>query len=338
MIYGEPFTGKSTLAASVAELGFNVLWITFDKGYGVLKKLPAEARKRIQVIIIPDTKDNPVGIRSMLKIITGAPVAICDKHGEVGCRRCQADNSASTTVNLGALDTRTVVVIDPISMVAESALQVAILRGISQKQKDANGIVEQDPNFFKPGYDQYMLLQFMMNNILTRIQAAPYHCICISHVVESSQEDNVKKLVPVLGSAPYSINAYKFFDHIILARIVNGKYTFGSTARFFNSAVAGSRNEIELEKVDPPTLLPFFDGTIPTLGSYGDNVAAEIVEKAKEIVVDKATAPIVVSHPINGSSDAGNQITVKTGVLAAMSPSEAAKAKLAMLRAKGNFK
>lgn len=264
-IFGEPYTGKSTLAATAATLGYNVLWISLDKGHTVLRKLPPDAQERIDLVRIPDTKDNPVGIRTALKIITGAEIKICDTHGLDKCPICaKLPDAAHTTVCLNNLGLDTVVVFDHITQIADSAMQFAIERSIQNKEKDATSttLTMAEKDFFKPGHGQYMMQGFLMTKFLTNVQQLQNHIICIAHVAEVEQEDGAKKLVPLIGSVPYSRNSPKYFDHLICCELKNKEHRFASNTTYSASIVAGSRMDISINNKGTPSLEAFLTGAI----------------------------------------------------------------------------
>lgn len=286
-IFGEPFTGKSTLAATCAELGFNVLWISLDKGHTVLRKLSDAGRGRVNLIRIPDTKDFPVGIQTCNKIMTGAPVNVCLVHGQVECSTCKQQKAELEVIHLSSLGLDTVIVFDHITQIADSAMAFVIKRAIQNGEKDATASVEKDPDVFKPGRDQFALQGFLMNKFLTNLQASRQNIIAIAHVAETEQEDGRKKLVPLIGTVPYSRNAPKYFDHIIYCEVSNKTHKSGSVTTYAANVISGSRVDVDISKylVDgKPTLRPFFEHLIPRLGEKKDADSQPVVsEKQLEV-------------------------------------------------------
>lgn len=301
-IFGEPYTGKSTLAATVAELGYKVIWVSFDRGYTVLRKLSPEAKERIEVIRVPDTKDVPIGIETALKIISGAKISICDRHGKVACKICEKDKLQFSTIQLGAIGLDTVVVFDHITQLGDSSLQLAIIDAIKNDRPDATNKKEKDPDMFKPAFDQFRTAGFLMTKFLTNVQAANYHIICIAHVCEIEQEDGRKKLVPLIGSVPFSRNSPKYFDHVIACELYNKKHKFGSTTDYAANIVSGSRTDIDISKLNDGkvSLKPFFDGTIPKGERHGDKVAKEVLHE-KNIETESSA----IEPPTGEGSESG---------------------------------
>jgi hypothetical protein len=291
-IFGEPYTGKSSLAATTALYGYNVLWISFDKGYSVLFKLPKEAQERIELVRIPDTKDNPVGIKSALAIISGAQTAICEAHGVNKCPICaKLPDARHTTVHLNSLSLDTIIVFDHITQIADSAMQFAIERSILNKEKDATSttLTMSDKDYFKPGHSQYMMQGFLMNKFLTNIQQLKNHIICIAHVAEVEQEDGAKKLVPLIGSVPYSRNSPKYFDHVICCELKNKEHRFASHTTYNATIISGSRTDIKIEHKENVTLQPFFKGIFPKNASNAED-AKNILTNAAAYAIQEPQA------------------------------------------------
>jgi|SRR6478736_2318373 len=297
-IFGEPYTGKSTLAMTPATFGKLLLWFSFDRGHTVLRKLAPHQQELVDLVRIPDTKDNPVGIQTALKVISGAAITICEDHGAVDCAVCKrVDSSLWTSVNLNALSLNTVVVFDHITQIADSAMQYAIERSIRNHEKDATGVVldMKEKDYFKPGHGQYMMQGFLMTKFLTNVQQSNNHIICIAHVAEVEQEDGKKKLVPLIGSVPYSRNSPKYFDHLVCCEVTNKEHRFASDTTYSASIVSGSRRDISIEHKGKPTLEPFFSGSIPKISNTG-------VVEAKKVLTSLVT-PAIVS-PVASVNDA----------------------------------
>lgn len=258
-IFGDPKSGKSELAMSVATLPFvkKVIWVSMDNGHEVISKLPLEAQDKVDIIVLPDTKEFPVAIDTCLKMVSGAPISICDAHGQVACSVCKRavtpsnPNPTWTNVTLRDEPITTVIVFDHISQLADSAMNF-ILKG----KKD---------DYF-PEWEHFRLQGTLMGKFLMNIQQAPYNCICLSHVCETEMEDGSKKLVPLVGTVPFSRNTGKYFDHIVYCRVANKKHAFGSATTYVASVLTGSRSDVavEEEKVvegKRASLLPFFDAS-----------------------------------------------------------------------------
>jgi hypothetical protein len=294
VVFGDPGTGKSTLASKLSEEGYNLLWISIDNGHTVLYKLSPDARDRIEILVLPDTKEFPVGIATCLKLVSGAALKICDNHGQVNCSSCTKVGVGATwtDVCLGKLGLDTIVVFDNISQLADSAM---------------NFICDKKPDDFKPGYDEFRLQGTLMNKFLTNIQQAPYHVLCIAHVCETEMEDSSKKLVPLVGTVPFSRNSGKYFDHMIYCRVMNKAHRFGSATTYMSGVISKSRTDVEIEKQAErqESLVPFFSGEIKAAEKNGAVSAQAAMQKFQ--AGGKATAgdkPALAVVPTENSHDA----------------------------------
>lgn len=250
-VFGDPKSGKSTLAAQLAEVGMKLVWISIDNGHSVLYKLSPEAQENvIEVIPIPDTKDSPIAIHTCMKLVDGRPVNLCDEHSIVECAACKKDNKTFTRICLNETDADTVVIWDNISQLAESAIANIAIRSAKEKKED--------PDDYKFTYDEWRLLGGIMGKFLNAIQQAQYNTVCIAHPVETEMDDGTVRLVPLVGTVPFSRTAGKYFDHIVHCGVTFGGHKFGSSTVYKHSVLTGSRSDVAIEKEKTPSLLQFF--------------------------------------------------------------------------------
>lgn len=248
-LVGEPGTGKSVLAAKLATEGKNLLWFSLDAGHKIIRQLPREAQERINLIVLPDMKDYPIGVRTLSKVITGAEVFICHVHGYIDCPKCggKINRESHERVCLNELDLDTVVVID---------------HGTRFSDSSTNHIFA-DENFNPPGneaFDRWRKQGFLCQRFLGFIEKAPYNVVCIFHVYETIMEDDAKKLVPAMGTLNFSRTVSGYFDHVVYCELVNKSHRFGSSSTYSMRAQTKSRSNIEIEKMKVPSLAPFFAG------------------------------------------------------------------------------
>ena len=248
LIYGEPKSGKTQLAAALAS-HFKLLYIDLENGYETLLKLPQEHQERIELISIPDTKVFPIAIETMLKVITGNRVEICDAHGKVGCAVCKKDGASFSTVALNELGEDTIVVVDSLTQLSNSAM---------------NFLTKAQDDTYKPEWTDYRNQGQLLDKFLSQVQQAKFNVICITHVVETELEDGRKKLVPVCGTTAFSRNTAKYFDHVVYCEIKNKKHNFASSTTYANNVLTGSRTDIALESTEAPSLLAIFEGKVGT--------------------------------------------------------------------------
>lgn len=270
MLFGDPKSGKTELAGTLAYIFDCVVWISIDNGHEVLFKLPKEQQHKILLIKLPDTKEFPVATDTCLKIVSGAECNICVKHGQVRCATCVRNKeTAWDTINVSTFGPRDIIVFDHVSQLADSSM---------------NFIMKNKALDVKPGWDEYWYQGAIMSKFFSNIQQAPYNLVCIAHTCETEMEDGSKKLVPLVGTVPFSRNVGKYFDHIIYCRVANRKHNFGSATTYLASVLTGSRGDIILEAQDKkneesmrPTLLPFFEG------KYDDTANKEPAPRLEEI-------------------------------------------------------
>jgi hypothetical protein len=245
-VYGEPKSGKTELAARLSEK-FKLLFIDLENGYETLLKLPKEWQERVEILSIPDTKVFPIAIETMLKIVTGTKVEICDTHGKVGCALCKKDGNSFTTVELNALDENTIVIVDSLTQLSNSAM---------------NHLTKTQDDTYRPEWTDYRNQGQLLDKFLSQVQQAKYNIVCITHVVETELEDGRKKLVPVCGTTTFSRNTAKYFDHVVYCEVKNKKHNFASSTTYANNILTGSRTDIVLEGSTVPSLLDIFSGTV----------------------------------------------------------------------------
>lgn len=260
IVYGGPKVGKTELVGALSS-AFNLLWFDVEHGYATLTKLPLSQQERIEIIALPDTRDFPIAIETLLKVFSGVRVDICDTHGKCGCLLCKKEPAKPfTTVCLNELDNNTIVVVDSLTQVAVSAIA---------------HITKGGGDDYKYTYDDYRKQGTLMDKLLSNMQQARYNLCVITHEVEVELEDGRKKIVPCAGTANFSRNTAKYFDHVIYAQVQNKKHAFGSSTTFGMSLVTGSRTDVSIEKQAEPTLLDIFKSKIvPVTGSAAVKVAA----------------------------------------------------------------
>ncbi len=242
LIYGEPKSGKTELAARLAA-SFNLHFFDLENGFETLLKLPQDQQERVELISIPDTKVFPIAIETMLKVITGVAVEICEEHGKVGCALCKKDNKPTTRICLNELTENDIVVVDSLTQLSNSAM---------------NHLTKNESDTYKPEWTDYRNQGQLLDKFLSQVQQARFNIVCITHVVETELEDGKKKLVPVCGTTAFSRNTAKYFDHVVYCEVKNKKHNFASSTTYANNVLTGSRTDISLETKDAPTLLDIF--------------------------------------------------------------------------------
>ena len=242
LVFGPPKSGKTQLAAQLSAK-FKIIYFDLENGYATLLKLPRPQQEQIELISIPDTKVFPIAIETMLKVISGNKTAICEQHGKVNCPLCKKDSLPQTEVCLNELDETTVVVVDSLTQLSNSAM---------------NHLTKNQEELYKPEWSDYRNQGQLLDKFLSQVQQCKYNIVCITHETETEMEDGKKKLVPVAGTTSFSRNTAKYFDHVIYCDMKNKKHNFASSTTYANSILTGSRTDVALESMDNPSLLTIF--------------------------------------------------------------------------------
>lgn len=244
MLFGPPKSGKTKRAGELGKFK-KLIWFDIEKGFGTLFQLPAAVQENIELYVIPDTNEQPMAIETILKIVKGAKVSFCEKHGKVTCPLCakantEVPNSAViNTVELNALDNDTCFVLDSATQLRQSAM---------------NHISKGKPVDYKFEFDDWAKLGRLMDIFFSYIQNAAYNAIVISHEDEVKMVDGATKLVPVGGTTKFSRNVAKYFDEVIYFRVVNGKHKMASSTATDNNILTGSRANVDFGKMEDPSL------------------------------------------------------------------------------------
>lgn len=244
LFYGEPKTGKTTLAASIAmapEID-RVFLFDSDKGKDAIitayneGRITKEALAKIILISISDTREDFNAIETMLKTVASKqPAWICDEHGKVNCLECKKANKPGLTFDYKSLTKRDVVVTDSLSQVGTSALNMAC---------------KGQPAEYKLTFDEYGAAGKWLSDFLTVVQACQT-CIhiCVTHVLlEEDEKDKSKKLYPLCGTRNFSMNCAKFFGTVVYLKKHMGKLKAFSGVHAAPNLMTGSRLGILLEK------------------------------------------------------------------------------------------
>lgn len=252
LIYGPPKAGKTQLASSLAS-DFDLLWFDLENGYATLLKLPPDQQERIELISVPDTRTFPIAIETMLKVMLGLRVEICEEHGKIGCQLCKKNEAPFASVCLNDLPPTCIVVVDSLTQLTNSAI--------------AN-ITKNQPDDYKMEFSDWGNLKTLVEKFLSHVQAAKYNIVCISHEEEVTMEDGRAKIVPVCGSSKSSRNTAKYFDHVVYCEVKNKKHLASSATTFSNNILTGSRTDVRLEDSATSSLLSIFKSS-PTASPKG---------------------------------------------------------------------
>lgn len=239
-IYGQPKTGKTKLVGTAAEIPEvkRIFWFDGENGIETLLHmgLSPEAMEKIIPFKIPDTRESPRFIETMLKALSSkTPVNICHIHGKVNCVECKAPEQYNVFC-LKECTHNDLVVIDSDSQLGDSALNLAMLG------KDIT---------YKATFDDYGNAGKYLGDIHSVIQACQNtNFICVSHELVIEDEFNgVKrdKIFPLIGTRNFSQKAGKYFGTIIYMEKKMGKHIAGSSSTYKPDTIVGSRVNVKME-------------------------------------------------------------------------------------------
>lgn len=275
LVYGDSKSGKTTLVLELLK-SYKLIWINLDNGvYLPAAKLSADNQANLDVINIPDTNTAPIAYSLVKRLIEGRSTRICNEHFIADCGHC-AKNAATefTTYEFNQLGADTIVVIDHITKASMSALGHICL-------DDYKKAIQRDPlNMYKPKLDDWGALSYNVGQFMTAIQNARFNIVAIAQSQEQETEDGRKKLLPNFGSKEFGRNVANFFDHMVFCELEMNKHKFGSMTNYGMHCMAGSRSDIDISKMSPASLVPFFMppstvvdrsavdmSTVPTVGT-----------------------------------------------------------------------
>lgn len=266
LLFGPPKSGKTQLAGELSK-EFNLLWFDLENGVDTLLKLPENQKERIEVVTLPDTRSYPIAIETMLKVIKGTKLDICETHGKVGCALCRKESRDFTTVELSSLPLDTIVVVDSLTQLTNSAI---------------SHITKNQPEDYKLNYDDWGNLGKLMDTFLSHVQQAGFNVVCISHETETEMEDGKMKLVPTAGTKAFSRNTAKYFDEVVYCEVKNKKHIAASSTVYNGNILTGSRSGAVLETQSDASLIPIFRGDVVSTNKLTTNTPATAALSALE--------------------------------------------------------
>lgn len=244
MVFGDPGTGKTTLASKLTAAGFRLLWVSCDNGHSVLQKLTPAQQDLIELVVLPDTREYPIAVDAFREMFKYGDVHLCNAHGKHKCSKCAAIPAATfTDFNLSKLDRSWILVLDNLSQVSDSYMSL---------------ITKGQPVDYKLKLDDWGSLRFHLSKGLTDIQQAPFNICCLAHAVEEEIVDGQKKIMPMVGSSTFAPKVCGYFDHAIYCKVLNKKHAYGSSTTYSINVLTKSRTDVEIETLKEPSLAPFF--------------------------------------------------------------------------------
>lgn len=271
LIFSRPKLGKTRLAGTAARIKEirRIFWFDLENGSQTLLNmdLTEEEMDKITLYKLPDTKENPVAIETMLKAFSiRNKVNICDEHGRDNCVECKRDKKPTTPFALSECTHNDLVVIDSGSQLGDSALAATMLG------KDSMA---------KPGWDEYGIQGKWLGDILSVVQQAKHtNFVVLTHELITENEEKKQEIHPLIGTKAFSMKAAKYFGSVIYLYKNLGKHAAASSSVFRPNVVTGSRVNALMEKAgDPDMRTILIEGGILKEGSVGESsntVAASV--------------------------------------------------------------
>lgn len=246
LFYGPPKTGKTRLVATAAKLPEvkKIYWVDIENGSDTILNmgLTEEELKKFIIFKIPDTRDEPRAIETVLKMVTSKePLKVCDTHGIVDCAVC-AKIEGATFEEFYMRDTKhnELFVLDSGSQLGVSALNA------SCKGKGAS---------YKPQFDDWGNVGKWLSDFLLVVQQAQFtNMIVITHELLTEGEDKVERIYPLMGTKAFSANVGRYFGTVVYTHFKLGKHAAGSSSTFKSSLITGSRVNVAMEKSVEPSM------------------------------------------------------------------------------------
>lgn len=266
LIMGLSGSGKSTLAASLAKK-YRLHWLDIENASELLVKLPADVKKNINLIKIPDSASFPIAAQTIQKLFKDKKANICRNHGVIDCPNCKKDGSSFDLLDFNTLDPRKdVVVLDTLTQVGASFLA---------------HLMKARPADAKPERDDWGGLRKNCEFLASNIQAAQFNLVCTAQTVEAEMEDKRLKLVPAFGSRDMSASVGAKFSAVIYCDVKNKKHVAFSASTASNTFLSKSRAGFEIEnQLGELDLCPLFDNPEPAPINVGETIASNSVAVA----------------------------------------------------------
>ena len=244
LIVGLSGTGKSTLAAELAEHGFNLTWLNIENAADTLQKLSPAAQDRINLVHIPDSASYPIAAETCLNLFKRGKASICDIHGKCDCSVCRRNSSSFSEVDTNIFTGKDILVLDSATQLSSSILSFT---------------TKGQPVDFKPERDDWGALRKYTEFFKSQFQGAAYNLIVICQATTAELENGVEKLVPQFGSKGMSANFGSAFDHVVYMDIKNGKHKAYSKSTALPGVLTRSRSDFDIEKQSELSLFPIFE-------------------------------------------------------------------------------
>lgn len=242
LIYGQPKSGKTYLAATIARVPSikRIYWFDLENGSCTLinpaLNLTSEQMNKVELITLADTKDYPIAIETMLKVMSSRKdITICEDHSKVNCIHCKGmtNKGLSAMPAIASLTAEDCIVVDSLSQLGDSAFEVGSRTTSSTDNK----------------YAKYAEQGRLLSDFLGMVQQVRTNVICITHVTTNEAEDTKKEtVIPLCGTRNFSLKVSKYFNTVIYLSVELKKFKAGSSPTYKINVTAGDRLGVKLEE------------------------------------------------------------------------------------------
>ena len=266
LIIGLSGTGKSTLAAQMAEDGYNLIWLNIENAADTLMKLSPEAKERVDLINIPDSASYPIAAQTLLNLFKNGRGNICDLHGKDACPVCaKTPDAIISPIDFSKMTEKDIVVLDSATQLSYSIL------AYTMKDRDIE---------VKPERDDWGALRKYTEFFKSQFQGFRGNLIVIAQCQEAELDDGGLKLVPSFGSAAMSASFASAFDCVVYTEIKNGKHRAFSKSTASPKVLTRSRSDFDIAAEEKLSLIGLFSGKIKTSNPMTAGSPGEIAVKS----------------------------------------------------------
>jgi len=264
LIYAESKVGKTRLYGRLAKTRKLVVFDNEHSARTLTNKdnLDPAYHSNISLWQLPDTKTFPIASVTVRQILSMPPTQefnLCHAHVNHNCPKCKTAMKpfSKFSIKKDVIDANAILVVDTLSQLTSSYIEFIRAKQNRELEKNLMGLdlnkqdtIDKFKDDEKLDWDDWAHLGNLCWELLKAIQAAPYEVIAVTHPVMAKYEDGSSRITPSMGSDKFAIKVANHYDNVIYGEIKLGKYLW-HTMPSLNGAIVGSRDNIDISKVDP---------------------------------------------------------------------------------------
>jgi hypothetical protein len=318
-IYGPDKTKKTWWAARAAEAGYNVILIDGDDGSSIVRQLPPEAKKKILIVDVVNTKDRGVFARFIAGLMRPGNAFVWDEQGKVSITPStkRDPNKSYVFFDLSKLTMNDVLVIDSWTALAASAM----IEWAAENNVDLAAVEKEGDMFSLLNY-QSRFLDYTLNQIKT----FPCHVIVIGHetVYEKWQgKGQERKMVeqrtqPFSSTGPHAKKIGAHFSNMLRFSKLSD-LAFRIDAGGDASTAGGSRQlapkKYDWKEITPQTIFAAVGGKSTGEECKGAVFIPKGSEQnlpsiAKSSAIPQASVTVPAPSPVVNAGESGSKISL----------------------------